>query len=265
MFGTMVCKQNIMQINIKYTRLQNTIIEHIYNGRLIDLISLMDRAVNKSNPAVLMEMNTILADPSILSLLTKRILSSKLLFNKLLKQSYYHENGFHKIVLLSGNHFKLRLHHFGVAAKIPMENIHDHRWYFASSILLGSLKMDMFQVSEDPIDAEPLYHFIYNSNKANGCYTTQFKGHAYLKKTSAVKFNQGDHYLMTPNELHRIKNQSGEESVTLILTGKTVGDTCNLFSKRDFLEEEKEMKGYEAASITAMLTALIEIFQPQLN
>lgn len=254
-----------MRTNIQYTRLQIAVIEHIYNGRIVELIELMDRVITKSNPVVLVELNSLLADPEVLGMLTRRVLKSKLLFNQLLQQSYYHENGFHKIVLLSGKSFKLRLHHFGVAAKIPMENIHDHRWYFASTILSGSLKMDMFKQSYDPCDAEPLYHFIYNSNKSNGAYTTEFKGNVFLKKTTAIQFNQGDSYLMAPTELHRIKNQPGEESVTLILTGKSVGETCNLFSKRQILDEEKETKSYDRETISSMLMSVLEKLNPQLN
>lgn len=122
--------------------------------------------------------------------LIDKILEDSHLFQSVLKESYYHENGFHKIVLLSGPYFKLRVHHFGAGVKIPMENIHDHRWPFASSILSGQLRMDMFREWNTMGSGEKLYHFIYNSDKSTGSYKTNFKGIKFIEKTKSRSFGR---------------------------------------------------------------------------
>jgi hypothetical protein len=187
------------------------------------------------------------------------------MFEKMLDESYYHENGFHKIVLLSGKNFKLRLHHFGVSSKIPMENIHDHRWAFASTILSGTLEMDMFKLSQIVRDENKLIHYVYNSDKSTGSYSTDKIGMVSLNKIESRFYEAGETYLMLPQELHRIKNQEGQESLTLILTGKPENNTCNLFALREINDEEKNTVKYEASELIKMLEKNIEKIFPQKN
>jgi hypothetical protein len=187
------------------------------------------------------------------------------LFNNVSDYSYYHENGFHKIVLLSGKYFKLRLHHFGVSSKIPMENIHDHRWAFASTILSGTLEMDMFEQCQDVIDENKLIHYVYNSDKSTGSYSTDKIGMVSLNKIETRFYEAGETYLMLPDELHRIKNQEGQESLTLILTGKPENSTCNLYALREINEEEKNTVKYKKAELIKMLDEITEKIYPQKN
>ncbi len=254
-----------MRANISLEQLQSEINEIILNGQLGELATMLDDIIDLSSGEILTSINKMLAIPANLSMLTRTILNNPAILNKVVEESYYHENGFHKIVLLSGRNFKLRLHHFGVAAKIPMENIHDHRWPFASTILSGELKMDIFRVSEQRKNTEALYHFIYGSDKSNGSYTTDLVGKVYLEKAETRIYKPGESYLMLPDELHRIKNSEGQESVTLILTGKPVGGQCNLYAKRHILDKERKTITYQQEDLSNMLSSLIEKIYPQQN
>ena len=70
---------------------------------------------------------------------------------------------------------------------------------------------------------------------------------------------------MLPEELHRIKNLEGQESLTLILTGKPENNTCNLFALREINDEEKNTLKYEEEEIRKMLENNMEKIFPQKN
>lgn len=235
------------------------------NGAVASLAEILDELLETNTTEILEEVNKVFATPEYLHLLIQIIKQDPGLFEKMRRESYYHENGFHKIVLLSGRNFKLRLHHFGASAKAPMENIHDHRWAFSSSILDGSLEMDLFEASAGGEGAEKLFHFIYDSDKQTGSYNTHLKGFANIRKAATRIYNAGESYLMLPHELHRIKNQPGEESITLILTGKPKSKRCNLYARRKILDQEKITTAYSAASLNSMLDQIIETIFPKKN
>lgn len=237
----------------------------ILNGQIKELVETIDELLNNNSSDILTLINQSLSQPNTLSLLIRRVIDSPVNFERMLDQSYYHENGFHKIVLLSGKNFKLRLHHFGVSAKLPMENIHNHRWAFVSTILCGTLEMDMFEQSKHIIDENKLIHYVYNSDKTTGAYSTDKIGMLSLNKIESRFYEAGETYLMLPEELHRIKNQEGQESLTLILTGKPENKMCYLFALREINEEEKNTKKYEEVEIRKMLVNNMEKLFPQIN
>jgi len=237
----------------------------IFSATLHDLSTFLDRSIEHASPEELRIINRTLSEPSTLNLLINRIINKPYFFEKVTNKSYCHENGFHKIVLLAGTHFKLRLHHFGVGAKIPMENIHDHRWPFASTILLGNLYMDYFEVSNEYEGSEEVFHFIYTAAKRNNRYSTELIGKTLMKKSRSVAHKTGDCYLMRTEDLHRITNEPGAESITLILTGKPQSDQCNLYAKREILEEEKQILKYNADELKSMLSIIREKIYPQKN
>ena len=251
----------IMQLTNQ--QVQKVITESILRKSINTLKDILDSLLESNNDAVLLQINKVLSSPANLSLIIRKILGDSAAFRKVGKESYYHENGFHKIVILSGKNFKLRLHHFGAQAKIPMENIHDHRWAFASSILTGSLKMDLFKADDN--EGEQLIHYQYNSIKTNGKYSTDVIGSAKLKVIETKEFIAGQQYLMTCEDLHRILNKAGEESMTLILTGKPENVTCNLYARKAIEDNEKSTIPYEKKQLKRMLVQISEKIFPILN
>ena len=249
-------------LHSKYLQIQLELSNQISNGRFEKLIETMDEIIECGDNTSMITANQALAKPENLYLLLSRIINDPVMLSKTVAASYYHENGFHKIVLLAGKKFKLRLHHFGVAAKIPMENIHDHRWNFASTIIKGELKMDLFTIAPKGDNTEKTYHFIYESEKSKGTYTTDFVSVAHLRKSETRSYRPGETYLMETRELHRIKNSTGQESITLILTGKPISSKCNLFSKRTILEDEKVTKTYSEVKMIEMLERICETINP---
>lgn len=254
-----------MLLKLNQIQLQSLIAGIVLNGQTSELSDLLDSIIAHEDEEILKKINQTLSTAFILTLLIQEVLRTPALFDKVVKDSYYHENGFHKIVLLTGRNFKLRIHQFGASSKIPMENIHDHRWPFASTILSGHLEMDIFSESVVTNESEDLYHFIYNSEKKEGAYQTVQVGLKRLFKSESRTYHPGESYMMRTDELHRVKNSYGDDSVTVILTGKSKGPTCNLYAKRPILEEEKQTVAYHPDLIREMLQRIIESVFPQKN
>jgi hypothetical protein len=246
-------------------QLQAEIANFLLSKRVELLTEYIDFMIGRYGSEVLILINSVLAEPYLLNLLIQQVRGKENVFRAVMKGSYHHENGFHKIVLLNGSNFKLRLHHFGAVEKAPMENIHNHRWSFASTILSGELKMELFQREYCQGRSEELYHFVYGSDKSSGVYSTELMGMEILYKSQSKKISAGQSYLMLPEELHRITNLPGQESMTLILTGKPLSKNCDLYAKRPILDDEKQIVNYTGERLEEILKNIQETIYPHLN
>ena len=156
-------------------------------------------------------------------------------FNKVLRDSYYHDNGFDKLVLFKGNNFKIRLHSFYPTTKItPMENVHDHRWVFASSVLQGGFEAEFFK--EKIGGEELLYRYTYYADKVGGQLKTapRFVKKARLHKVRTVQYMANETYVCDTEKLHRICRVGMEGATTVIVTGKPRRLDCKLYSRSPF-------------------------------
>lgn len=184
---------------------------------------------------------------SITTLISSLIQSPELLA-KIAARSYWHGNGFLKVVLLDQG-YKLRLH-IWFAGTSCEENIHSHRWGFASHVLTGSLKSELWaDAANDDLSAsrcasktEPANsrsltlqtkEYVYTA-KHQGGHTPvpahkKFIGTACLQKLQDITQTAGASYLMTPDQLHRINHPGQELVATIICTAPTQVLTNRLF------------------------------------
>jgi hypothetical protein len=260
-----VAETNIMLHNQTIRQTCSNLESILINGNLDAIKQRLNVILGDCSESDLLEINKVIGKPQNIYFLIHLILKDSDAMEAVRKASYFHQNGFHKIVLLSMKNFKLRLHHFGAGAHIPMENIHDHRWPFASTILNGKLRMDLFEVNNEAAHGEDLIHYRYDSDKSTGSYTTTLMGLTKLIRYERKVYEAGSSYLMTTKELHRIINKPGDESITMILTGRPVGTTCNLYAKRMITEQEKETPNYTLTGLRNQLLDMSETVYPKNN
>ena len=206
--------------------------------------------------------------------LIRFVLDDEISFLQCLASSYKHANGFDKIVLMQGSNFKLRLHLYGSADTVVIaENVHSHRWPFASSILHGSIMMDIFQNTKsnpankmeeslsDHDHVETFVHYIYHSDKQKGYFETVRIGPTELRQMSTIKYHKGQTYSMNVSDMHRIVS-CHNHAITLMLTGKPVSTTCNLFSPRaELLQGETAIVPYSTDELKAKLSSTLTLLQ----
>jgi hypothetical protein len=179
----------------------------------------------------------LLGKPLVLSALLARIAHQPRWLQKVQDASYYHRNGFDKLVLVQGDNFKLRLHHFRPVDKLlPSENIHDHRWPFASAIISGQLHMKLFKANAT--NGVPVHQYRYNSQRGANIHRVEPIGPCRLATTDYLIYEAGSQYFMPTTALHQIVYQPGIEALTLVLTGKAERTTCRLFAKGALQEED---------------------------
>jgi hypothetical protein len=215
-----------------------------------------DDLINRNEPFTLTNSVIQFNDKELFDMLITYILNEPSLLSEVLKQSYRHHNGFHKIVLNKGALFKLRLHIFTSipAIDIPMENIHNHRWNFASQVIMGKLKMEIFQKSSD---GQHLF-FDHNYRPANGeiKYQVELLGLSRLQLIEERVFKAGESYYMNCEELHRIVNYPNEKVVTVVMTGAPTNNNCKLYSSNIFSEEQKHILPYSRNELVSILETI---------
>ena len=162
----------------------------------------------------------------------KEMFSNDKLINMVLKKSYFHYNGFFRIVLASSEYYKVRLH-FWDAKNLNEnnpENIHDHRWTFSSKILMGSYISQIYIVSKDPQDSE-YYKYLYDSNHDKDSYNLKEEGVERLKLIENRVFKIGENNSSNTVDLHRVIPTQNTLTASLMVQGQKVKDIARVYNE----------------------------------
>lgn len=175
-----------------------------------------------------------LSQPRYLQLILRCLQNDERYADAVAQKSYHHENGFYKIVLHDALEYKLRLHVWEPTdEKTPAENAHDHRWDFASSMIVGKYDMDLLSacdMREASPHSEVAHAYTYERNRP-GAYDLVEKGPVALYNTTSVSIPAGATYCMDKRVIHRIRYDRSQTTATLMLTARTSQNTCNLYSR----------------------------------
>lgn len=172
-----------------------------------------------STPRRLQEELQVLLDSGAITDLVKRTIHDPALLRQVALSSYAHANGFDKLVLAHGrdNGWKLRAHlwpaDFGGEA---IENIHNHRWDFASHSVAGELQADYFEVAIDPDGELELYEY-YSPETANS-YGFRLVTRALTTARSHQQILPPIQYALGHEEFHRVRPVCGP-ALTVVLQG----------------------------------------------
>lgn len=132
--------------------------------------------------------------------------------------SYRHRNGFDKIVLASpaGTALKLVLHVWPSEDRIDDDDIHDHRWDFASVVVSGRLQLEMYQPD---VRGDSFSVMSYRSLPGPGNCELEPKGTMTVSPCVSVTLPVGSDYSWSANLLHRAYGLPGHPTATLIVQG----------------------------------------------
>ena len=197
---------------------------------LIDVIdSYMAVAGKAGNASVLPVVTQFFSTPENLSRLIDLVIAQN--FDECVAGSFNHHTGFDKLVMLSGKNFKLRLHNFHSAeVQRPSENVHNHRWSFASSIVSGYFVADMY-VPDEAGETTRL-HYTYSKSGMTE------HGPARLAMFNKHCLTAGTTYYMPTDAFHSITEIAPQGAVTVMMTGFADGETTEVYA--DHVLEERE-------------------------
>ena len=149
---------------------------------------------------------------------------------QLTKRSYVHGNGFVKLELAQHYRSKLRLHVWFPDAE-AREDIHDHRWTFASCVLAGTLCSEEFV--DDPNGTVACHEYRYTSRSKIHAPVKELVRASRLTCVDRTLRPVGTSYVMRPGELHRIFSSNQSLVATLMITTPPVEDGSRLLVERN--------------------------------
>jgi hypothetical protein len=169
------------------------------------------------------------------SILTE-LLNSEARLGDIARRSFWHDNGFAKIVLLSHAAYKLRLHVWQNAEgspTAPRGNVHNHRWDFSTVLLAGSYRHQEFRQSTD---GEKFFAYKYCTLGAPGSYSLVPAGSQTLQCVFDAHLAQGSGFTISSDVLHRVIPDGGEPTVSLVLEGPHHPSTSDVFAANEVSE-----------------------------
>jgi hypothetical protein len=153
--------------------------------------------------------------------------------------SYTHDNGFEKIVFFEDDETKIKMRlHIWHSLTIPdtkrvRQNVHNHRWDFASIILLGHVDQLRYRFAEKDERGEDFFHYRYYARGSKEHYDLEELGKTRLVPLGSERFEAGQLYCIDNEVLHRVDIEDNLAVATLVVTHENVGWVTNdLLSER---------------------------------
>lgn len=148
------------------------------------------------------------------------------LIESIAKSSYFHDNGFAKIVLKQSDSFpnEIRLHlwHPNVPTYLPegtMGNIHNHSSEFHSMVLFGEALEEIFEETKEANEQTfDVTKYSCGSRGENSEYSMIKKYNCQLKLIDKINLKPGDFHALNFSVLHKIAPRSNELA-TLFIQG----------------------------------------------
>ncbi|MEU5262816.1 hypothetical protein [Amycolatopsis sp. NPDC021455] len=177
------------------------------------------------------------------------------------KRSYWHPNGFAKIVLHTGiePEFRVRLHVWP-RSETPSRgesNPHSHRWEFASHVLAGT-GMHMVEFAETTEGGKPFRRYRYGTDPANPAALAA-DGEARLKRRAVPHVQGGDVYTCDTAVVHTVRPIDAGLTATVVVQGPRRTPTTVVYCEPGESDDQPNFELTEAdfhELVTAVLASL---------
>jgi hypothetical protein len=149
----------------------------------------------------------------------------------IMADSYIHANGFSRISFpaIKSSPVRIRLHVWPSAqdggSLHDEPDAHNHKWPFASRVLVGGLAHDILHVRPGQGPFEHFHHVDLGDR-----YKLVLAGRVSLDLTGVQTTAAGMTYSMSPTTVHRVVPQGGQYSATLVAELARLSDATEVFS-----------------------------------
>jgi hypothetical protein len=148
------------------------------------------------------------------------------------QSALFHANGFYKVVLASTGRAQIRVHIWPGNRRWtqPVENVHNHRWSFATQVLCGAYNAATY----DPADGMEYTKYAYTPGLRAAEYTLADAGICDLALTTYTTHTAGSAYWINSRVLHRVTpHDRNELTATLVVIGPARRADTQVFVSRD--------------------------------
>jgi len=177
----------------------------------------------------------IRADPDLVAGLLREIISDRRLAADVSRRSYWHSNGFAKLVVHVSDEpdFRLRLHVWPADGRhgAGYENVHNHRWPFASIVLGGAIRVEHFQEVDDFAQPGTLVcnRLVYEAAAPGRVGGMRLEGRRALRRVGTPVYPAGTVYFCDTGTLHTVTRAPGGTAATLMLAGAATGNDALVY------------------------------------
>lgn len=148
------------------------------------------------------------------------------LLDECASRSTTHPLGFDKLILLERPDYQLQMHvWWPTPLPRPYEDIHDHRFDFASAVLVGSLLAETFDVRGT---GTSMARYTQRSPAGLGRYEFRHTGHVRTRLVHAGMLRAGAVYFLESRMLHRVTVDENDLVATLFLRLRSERDTATV-------------------------------------
>lgn len=173
------------------------------------------------------------------------------------RDSYEHTNGFDKLVLVSQQTGgKLRLHvWWGGDRTIQIEeHIHNHRWNFATKILVGHYRYEIYQPSLGP--GMRYYRHRYEPVSDDGAFQLTSEGRDGLELVNTGIVSSMSGYALHSSVLHRVSQESRSMVLSIVLHGNAVRESTSVYSGSDLGGTVTRVKRFSVVDLRERLARI---------
>jgi hypothetical protein len=155
--------------------------------------------------------------------------------NEVASRSYYHNNGFLKVVLIDKRpKYSVRFH-IWPEESFQAPDVHNHPWDMTGLVLNGSYEWPIYTLNRTLEGCE-------NFDLFECRYMEDYSGHSFhgldkviLNQVDKLSFQQGDIFQFHQTQYHSVKKENSQPAESIVITGDSVGLNANVITKRKIM------------------------------
>ncbi|MFT5708328.1 MAG: hypothetical protein ACI9ES_002630 [Oceanospirillaceae bacterium] len=164
----------------------------------------------------------------------ENLLGNERELNEVASRSYYHNNGFLKVVLIDKRpKYSVRFH---IWPEEPFQapDAHNHPWNMTGLVLNGSYEWPIYTLDQNSEGCESFDLFECR-------YLEDYSGHSFhnldkviLSQVDKLSFQQGDIFQFPRTLYHSVRKENSQPAESIVITGDSVGLSANIITNRKF-------------------------------
>jgi hypothetical protein len=187
-------------------------------------------AYKRDEPDALVQTLIELVNPSQFKSIVSAIINDENLLEQAVARSSIHNNGFLKLILASSPQFQVRLHIWDVreAEFNVRESIHSNTADFASVILMGSYRHEVFRESSI---GENYFSYRYHATRGARSFSLESTGPRPLQRVSDGRLPKDTVYTLAGDILHRVVPSPARLTASLVFQGPPAYSRVQVFAE----------------------------------
>jgi hypothetical protein len=151
------------------------------------------------------------------------------LMNACAQSSESHPLGFDKFVLVASPLYEVRIHIWWPDAAQGRGDIHNHRFSFASAVIVGAIQVSSYRTGRSGVTMTRLAESRVESN----VYEYNPVGSVHVERATTLALSGGSSYYMDSSELHRVKIVGSGITATLFIRSRDERENTIVITETD--------------------------------